>query len=166
MAERDLERVREIERAAGRLFAEAGMTEVAAHEPASADELRGYVRGERAWVAVDEADVPLGFVRADVVDGSAYIAELSVVPEFQRRGLGRRLVDEVAGWARARGLTALTLTTFRKVPWNARYYERLGFGALGETDLPPGLATIREREAERGLDREGPRVAMRRDLAG
>ena len=37
------------------------------------------------------------------------------------------LIEHVAGWARAHGSPALTLTTFTEVPWNAPYYERLGF---------------------------------------
>jgi hypothetical protein len=47
------------------------------------------------------------------------------------------------------------------VPWNAPYYERLGFRRVD--DLTPGLRAIRAAEAARGLDR-WPRVAMRRDL--
>ena len=38
----ELEKLQQIERAAGRLFAEIGMPEIAADEPASVDELRNY----------------------------------------------------------------------------------------------------------------------------
>ena len=60
-------------------------------------------------------------------------------------------------------LDALTLTTFRDVPWNAPYYRRCGFRVLDEQEWTPGLRAIREREAGHGLDR-WPRVCMRRDL--
>lgn len=43
--------MREIERAAGRAFADVGMVAVAGHEPASLDVLAGYQRDGRAWVA-------------------------------------------------------------------------------------------------------------------
>ena len=33
---------------------------------------------------------------------------------------------------------AVTLTTFRDVPWNAPFYTRLGFAMLDELTLPPG----------------------------
>jgi hypothetical protein len=57
----------------------------------------------------------------------------------------------------------LTLTTFTHVPWNAPYYERLGFRPLPEAELTPGLVAIRQNEAAHGLDR-WPRLSMRRDL--
>jgi hypothetical protein len=44
------------------------------------------------------------------------------------------------------------LTAFTDVPWNAPYYERLGWRRLGQSDLTPGLAAIREHETARGLD--------------
>jgi hypothetical protein len=49
------------------------------------------------------------------------------------------------------------------VPWNAPYYERLGFRRLADADLTPGLREIRAEEAAHGLD-GWPRLAMRRDL--
>lgn len=65
--------------------------------------------------------------------------------------------------AREDGLTALTLTTFTDVPWNAPYYARLGFRALSESELTPGLRRIRAEEAAHGLAR-WPRVCMRVDV--
>ena len=55
------------------------------------------------------------------------------------------------------------MCTFRDVPWNAPYYERLGFERIDEADWGCGLRALRRREAELGLDR-WPRVAMRRLL--
>ncbi|WP_411757210.1 hypothetical protein [Streptomyces venezuelae] len=60
-------------------------------------------------------------------------------------------------------MTALTLTTFADVPWNAPYYARIGFRPLADAELTPALRTIRAHEAELGLDR-WPRLCMRRDL--
>ncbi len=80
-----------------------------------------------------------------------------------RRGIGRLLLEHLAGYAAATGAKALTLTTFADVPWNAPYYVRCGFHDLADADLTPGLRAVREHEAARGLDR-WPRVSMRRDL--
>ncbi len=77
--------------------------------------------------------------------------------------MGRALVAYAADCARDRGLAGLTLTTFTDVPWNAPYYERLGFRRLAAAELTPGLRRIRAAEAAHGLDR-WPRVCMRRDL--
>jgi hypothetical protein len=65
----------------------------------------------------------------------------------------------VAQLARERGLAALTLSTFKDVPFNAPYYARLGFAVVEK--LTPGMAAIRAEHEARGLD-ETARVFMRR----
>jgi GNAT superfamily N-acetyltransferase len=97
------------------------------------------------------------------VDGALHIEQVSVHPRAARRGVGRALLAHAADRAREEGLTALTLTTFTEVPWNAPYYARLGFRPLREADLTPGLRAIRATEAGHGLDR-WPRVCMRKPL--
>jgi GNAT superfamily N-acetyltransferase len=104
-----------------------------------------------------------GFACVDIVDGSAHLWQLSVFPSFGRRGIGWALVQAVCDWASSNGHPAVTLTTFRDVPWNAPFYNRLGFRVLDE--LSPGLQAIRDHERELGDDDFGPRVAMRKDLA-
>jgi GNAT superfamily N-acetyltransferase len=169
----DLPLLREIERAAGEAFRDAGMPEIADDEPPSLDALAGYQRAGRAWVADESSGGPptsgrasgnpVAYLIADVVDGNLHIEQVSVHPRHARRGIGRLLVEDAAGYAKAGGLPALTLTTFAEVPWNAPYYARLGFRILDDGELTPGLREIRRREAEHGLDR-WPRVCMRRDL--
>lgn len=60
-------------------------------------------------------------------------------------------------------LTAMTLTTFTDVPWNAPHYARLGFQVVAENEWTAGERRIREHEAAVGLD-AWPRVVMRRPL--
>ncbi len=98
-----------------------------------------------------------------VVDTSLHLEQLSVHGDHAGKRLGARLIEHLCEQASALSLAALTLTTFREVPWNAPYYERLGFFVLDETDLTPGLAAIRREEAALGLDR-WPRVCMQRNL--
>ena len=59
------------------------------------------------------------------------------------------------------GRAALTLTTFRDVPWNAPYYRRLGFAVLASADQGPQLRALVAREAAT-IPGGAPRVAMRR----
>ena len=69
----------------------------------------------------------------------------------------------MADWAARQGLPAMTLVTFRGVPWNAPYYERLGFRELAAPEVTPGLAA--RRAGGPGADGDGyARVCMRRDL--
>lgn len=156
---RDLDRLGLIEIAAGRQFAAVGMPEIAEHEPLAVEELASY----RAWVAVDSHDEPVAYVLVDEVDGCAHVEQISVHPDVARQGLGRRLLGTVAAWATTAELVALTLVTFRDVPWNRPYYERLGFRVLDDDDLGPGLRARRDAEPARGLD-PATRVCMRRDL--
>ncbi len=194
----ELERLRDIERAAGRAFAEVGMPEIAADEPPSVAVLERYRVAGWAWVVtagVRPADddgggapaddaVVAGYVIVDLLDEpgpgprpgpgpesarapeperSAHVEQVSVDPRFAGRRLGWQLLDHVADQARRHGLDAVTLTTFRDVPWNAPYYERCGFRPLADAELGPGLRRVRDDEAAHGLD-PGRRVCMRRDL--
>ncbi|MGK5692176.1 GNAT family N-acetyltransferase [Streptomyces sp. URMC 128] len=159
----ELPALQDIERAAGAPFRDLGMPEIADDEPPPLDVLERYRRAGRCWVAADERDQPAAYLLAEPVDGALHIEQVSVHPRAARRGVGRELLAHAAGRAREEGLTALTLTTFTKIPWNAPYYARLGFRALAETDLTPGLREIRAAEAEHGLER-WPRVCMRAPL--
>ena len=154
----ELPRLREIERAAGKPFAEAGMDRVAYDEPPSLDELRGYLASGDVWVAGPAE--PVGFLIAENVDGDLHIAQVSVHPEHAGQGIGRNLIEHAARVAASRGLPALSLTTYRDVPWNGPYYRRLGFHELTGSQITPGLRAIREHEASIGLD-EWPRCCMR-----
>ncbi|SOC50449.1 N-acetylglutamate synthase, GNAT family [Blastococcus aggregatus] len=162
--EDDLPLLREIERAAGRSFAAIGMHLVADDEPPPLEELRRYADGGRAWVRTDDADRPVAYLLADVVDGCAHLEQVSVHPDAAGHGHGRELVAHLEVWAREQGLPAVTLTTYRDVPWNGPYYRRLGFGPVAPAELTPGLREIRREEAGRGLD-HWPREVLRRDVA-
>ena len=159
----ELPALQDIERAAGAPFRALGMPEIADDEPPALDVLERYRRAGRCWVAVDESDLPAAYLLAEPVDGALHIEQVSVHPRAARRGVGRALLAHAADHAREEGLTALTLTTFTDVPWNAPYYARLGFRPLPEADLTPGLREIRGAEAAHGLNR-WPRVCMRAPL--
>ncbi|MEZ4737234.1 MAG: GNAT family N-acetyltransferase [Caldilineaceae bacterium] len=146
----ELPKLPRIEQAAGRLFAGT------AHAWIDGDEGMGlasfehwFVHGQ-IWVAADEADEPVGFAVAHELDGNAYLHELDVDPAHGRRGLGTRLIEAVTVWAQENGYPAVTLATCVDIPWNAPYYTRLGFRALREDELAPGLQAVRTHEIEAG----------------
>ena len=114
-------------------------------------------------MAVDQDDKPIAFAIVHLLDESVHLHELDVHPDHARQGLGRRLIATVADWARARGATALTLTTFADVPWNGPYDTRLGFRALDVTRLSPDLQAVRQSEADAGLPM-AQRICMQLDL--
>ena len=94
-----------------------------------------------------------------------YIEELDVLPTHGRRGLGGSLLEGVCGWAQAQGHAAVTLSTFRDVPWNGPFYRKHGFRDLPPAEWTPSMRAIREQEAQHGLAIEA-RVSMRRELGG
>lgn len=159
----DLASLQAIEVAAGETFRDVGMDDIADHQPPSIDTLAGYQQAGRAWVAADVSDRPVAYILVDLIDGSAHIEQVSVHPDHARRRVGKTLLDHVDSWAADRGISALTLTTFRAVAWNGPYYERLGFRELAPTEMTPGLAAVVAAEAEHGLD-PATRICMRREV--
>jgi len=159
----DVEAMQRIEVRAGARFREVGMDDVADDPPPPADLLHGHVDAGLAWTAVDGDGTAVGYLVAEVVDDALHVEQVSVDPAAQGQGVGRALLDAAASEAARQGLAALTLTTFRDVPWNAPLYAHLDFRELGPDEIGPGLAAVRDREAEHGLD-PSARVCMRRDL--
>jgi GNAT superfamily N-acetyltransferase len=159
----ELPLLNEIERAAGMMFQSVGLDLVAEMEPLSLDLLQAQQAKGQVWVAAGPDGRAVGFAVAAVVDDAAYLEEVTVHPSHGRRGLGRRLIQAVCDWADEKGYPAVTLSTFRDVPWNAPFYARIGFQTMAEEELGPGLLAVRAHEAEDGLPVE-QRVFMRRDL--
>ncbi|GAA1583112.1 GNAT family N-acetyltransferase [Kribbella sancticallisti] len=158
----ELAELRSIEQAAGVLFREIGMVDVAEHAPPAVEVFERYQRAGRAWVLAGLDDRPIGFVLVKLVDGAAHIEQVSIHPDHGRQGLGQLLIDHVAQWAAGQALPAVTLSTFRSVPWNGPYYARLGFRELTTAEITPGLAEILAEETAFGLD-PAERVFMRRE---
>ena len=162
----DVETIRRVELDAGARFRSIDDPRVARcadHEPFTAAELEHYIDAGRAWVA-EEPGAVAGFVVVDVIDGCAHVEEIAVAPAFGRRGYGTELLDRVEQWAQANEYPALTLTTFRDVPFNGPWYERIGFRILADNELTPGLRAQRRAEDALGLPAE-LRVVMRRDTS-
>ena len=149
----ELPYLQEIEIASGEPFRDVGMPEIADDDPMSLEDLARH----DVWVAIGEEGLPVAFIAVGDVDGATHVHQVCVHPSHARQGIGAALIEHVT-----RGERPVTLTTFRDVPWNQPYYERLGFRAMTETSVAgtlPGLAEIMREEASRGLD-PATRVAM------
>jgi GNAT superfamily N-acetyltransferase len=159
--ERD--RIQEIEDLAGTRFAGLGLIDEALDVGFPTAGLDRLIRAGQVWVACDATDRPVGMVIASVREGAVYVEEMDVLAEHGRRGLGGRLLETVCAWAREHGYAAVTLSTFRDVPWNGPFYRRHGFTDLPSAAWTPGMRTIHDDEGRHGL-RTDVRVFMRRDL--
>ena len=152
----------QIEQRAGALFDTVPWT---ASLPAILTPLEDFADAQREgllWVARLRGDGPVGFALVEWLDEERpHLEELDVLPEHGRRGVGTALVRAVCDWAASQG-QSLSLTTFKDLPWNRPFYERLGFRVLSDAELTPGLAACVDRETAAGLPRE-LRVVMRFD---
>ncbi len=152
-----------IERSAAALFrgssqaavADGGVSPAEFHRPLAAQGL--------VWLA-EEGPQAIGFASCELFVDALHIWELAVRREAQGLGAGGALVMAAIEDARRRGARAVTLTTFREIPWNAPFYARRGFVEVPEWAFNGRLAWIRTREVKAGLE-VSARCAMRLDLA-
>ena len=115
----------------------------------SADRIDSYIELGRVLVAVHDGDEIIGHAQLlPTARGNAIeLRSIAVVPGFQRRGIGRALVDRVLAVGRSEGTRAVTVTTATADVDNIRFYLRCGFRASSiEQDAfseaggyPPGL---------------------------
>jgi GNAT superfamily N-acetyltransferase len=163
----ELERLPDIERQAASLFAgyeaQLGLLASPLAPATSFDALERGSDDGRLWVAADAGDVPVGFALVLDLGLFAHLEELDVLPERGRQGLGSALIEAVCAWAPTRGFSAVTLSTFRDVPWNAPLFARRGFAVIAPADLPPELVQVIDRERLEGL-RSDRRVIMQREV--
>lgn len=81
----------------------------------------------------------VGSVRACEADGTCYIGRLMVHPDYQRGGLGRRLMEAIEScYEDAR----YELFTGSKSPANIRFYESLGYKTFKTEDYSECLRLI------------------------
>jgi GNAT superfamily N-acetyltransferase len=157
----------DIERRAANVFsgyeAQLGLSPEQLRSVNTVDALKRANQDGRLWVAVDAEGAPVGFALVAELGLFAHLEEMDVLPEHARKGLGSALLEAVCEWAFTRGFSAVTLSTFRDVPWNAPFYSRHGFVTLDPSEQPPELVRIVETERKKGLATE-LRVIMQREV--
>ena len=152
-----------IEREAGTLFddwfEQTGLTEGVLADVTPVNTLEEAQRSGRLWVASAAEDVVVGFALALRLGGLAHLDELDVLPSHGHHGVGSALLRAVCSWAAQSEYPAVTLSTFRDVPWNAPFYERRGFTVGNPSKLLQDHVRLVESERQRGL-RTDRRVLM------
>lgn len=148
----DLPLLAAIEISAALRFIGTPMAFAANDAPAPRHVLDAALAANSLWVAVDTADVPIGFLRGEPVDGWFHILEISVLATAQGRGHGAALVAAAAAAAPGRGCDRLSLTTDRDIAFNGPWYRRLGFTEIAASAAPGWIAAILAHEADAGLD--------------
>ena len=85
-----------------------------------------------SFVITGPDDTPIGFTLMSLRAPDLYLDEIAVHPDHARNGLGSALLEHCLDHAKAARVPSVSLSTFRKVPWNAPFYARFGF-----KELPP-----------------------------
>lgn len=153
--------MREIERTSATRFLGTDLAAIAEDEPTDVETLTARIAAGGLLVAAEGEAI--AFVMFREMETSGYIEQIDVLPSYAGLRIGAALIEAVAELARDRGWSALTLSTFKEVPFNAPYYQRLGFENIPDDALTLGLRHIRQEHVERGLD-ESIRTFMRRPL--
>ncbi len=158
-----------IERLAGLLFktypGDLGIPEELYEAPNSAETFAAAQQAGRLWVASASDGELVGFALVVDIEGYAHLDELDVVPAHGGQGIGSALLATVCSWAQDRGYPAVTLRTFRDVPWNAPFYQSRGFRIVDGAALSKAHVELEASERQRGL-RTDMRVTMAYETAG
>ena len=150
----DAELMPAIEFAASRLFmSDPDLANVDFDDTWEPDELRQMIRKGHSLVT-HVGDEMAGFLVNEPFRRELHIWEIDVLPHHQGKGIGAGLIRACQVDARNCGYSALTLTTFRDVAWNAPFYSRLGFVEITDMAAYPRLNAELDEEASAGLPRQ------------
>jgi amino-acid N-acetyltransferase len=143
-----------LEQATAAMYHEIGF-DAAEVPPRGEKDITGLLR--RHTVIVAEADhVVAGYAAfRDEAPGVAYVEELAVSPDFQRFGVGTKLVGRIHEEARSLGLTHLVLRMWERAAWAKAFYAKLGFTALDERAPERVRAWFDDKNAGRPMLRPG-----------
>jgi GNAT superfamily N-acetyltransferase len=144
---------------------ETGLTDAILADAHSTEDLERARRAGHLWVAVSPEGEVVGFALVLEIGDYAHLDELDVLPSHGRRGIGSALLDKVCSWARDSGYCAVTLRTFRDVPWNGPFYHRRGFRDVDSAELSAKHIELEASERQRGL-RTDLRVSMKYPTLG
>ena len=159
----DIEGMSAAEQRAGEVFRAIGYDFCADCQNREVEEHKRVIAAGITLVVKSTSGEVAGFAMFEPLDGDVHLVEIDVVPEHQNKGLARRLIAAGADWGRSKVFDAMTLTTYRDVPWNAPFYRRLGFEDFAPGSDRTGLLEVIEKEAAWGFAFK-PRIAMRKVL--
>ncbi len=128
----------------------------------SAESYRSTIAKGNCLVALRGEQV-VGFAAAGRVGRELHLHELSVARAQQGQGIGATLLRALEIDARNCGCRAITLNTYRDIPWNGPFYARMGYVELSDFAGRPHLAQSHEAAIAMGLPAER-RCAMIRFL--
>jgi GNAT superfamily N-acetyltransferase/ABC-type phosphate/phosphonate transport system substrate-binding protein len=167
----DYEYLGPIDLASNRLFVEAGHPEFETDQSISREVAERAVHDGRLIVAerysLDGAGMAsterVGWVFISNRFPEMTIGQISVHPDWAKRGYGSALLAAVIRKARAVGESTIVLNTQDDVPWNRPWYEKFGFVVVPPSEWTPSMHTVTAEQTVDGLKWD-TRVHMRLTL--
>ena len=83
---------------------------------------------------MDDVYKPVNWITNN--ENNLYIHRLAVHPEFQKKGLGKYLMDFAENYAKDNGYISVRLDTFSENKRNLKFYELRGYHKLGKIYFP------------------------------
>jgi ribosomal protein S18 acetylase RimI-like enzyme len=111
---------------------------------------------DRIYFIAEDADrwvgMAAGFLEETEEGSSVELLSMWVEPSYRGRGLGRRLVEQVMTWARARGAGGVGLWVTESNTAAITLYRRCSFARTGERQPLPSNPALTEERMVRLLD--------------
>ena len=165
----DADDLNQIMWAADAAFVDVGHPELDDGRPIPDDALARATNEGRvaiAEIAQGGGPQPVGWilVYGGTDDDSEFgIGQVSVLPQWQERGVGSQLIGWAEHQAHRRKHSSIVLNTQSDVPWNQPFYERRGFEPVSRDDWTAEMHRIAAEQMTDGLDWT-TRVHMRKKL--
>lgn len=83
------------------------------------------------WIVAVDGDVVAGYIGSQTVMDESDMMNLAVHPDYRRRGIGLRLVEELIHSLKKQGVKALTLEVRVSNDQAIALYQKLGFTQVG-----------------------------------
>ena len=117
----------EIENEAGAMFDGLGLIDEARDRSFPGKRMADLVARSQVWVGCKiESGPPVGMIAVSVLESTAYIEEMDVLPAFGCRGLGTRLLHHACDWAKQAGAKGSFFRPFLALAGMGRFTARTG----------------------------------------
>jgi len=154
LQETHLEALVELEQACTAMYHEIGF-DAAEVPPRSVQDLARLPREHNVFVAEADHEVAGYLAWRDESPGVAYLEEISVHPQFQRFGVGSRLLQALEEDVLRVGLHDVVAKTWEKAAWAQKFYAHHGFSRVDDAASARVRGWLEERSGGRPITRPG-----------
>lgn len=158
----DLPSLLRIERSAAKAFRDIGYPQLADGRATPVEMFEAGLEKGCLWAAIKPDNIPVGFALCALMDNLFYLEDISVDPDFQRRGIGDLLLLAIMEHARFLYCSSVILSTLSTAPWSMAFYRKHGFLVADMEKLPKAVRQQFQIETGLGLPAKDRIVMVKR----